>query len=114
MNLDGSAVLHGSPDDVWRALTDPAVLARTIPGCLALERVGEDSYRMDVLVGVGAVKGTYAGEAGVIPGMAAFASAIEDAEGFRISAMPVSPSDLFELRRRFAAGEIPAVSRSRP
>ena len=62
MNLDGSAVLHGSPDDVWRALTDPAVLARTIPGCLALERVGEDSYRIDVSVGVGAVKGTYAGE----------------------------------------------------
>jgi carbon monoxide dehydrogenase subunit G len=62
VNLDGSAVLHGSPDDVWRVLTDPAVLARTIPGCLALERVGEDSYRMDVSVGVGAVKGTYAGE----------------------------------------------------
>ena len=52
-----------------------------------------------------------AGEAGVIPGMAAFASAIEDAEGFRISAMPISPSDLFELRLRFAAGEIPAVPR---
>ncbi len=62
MNLDGSAVLHGSPEEVWTALTDPAVLARTIPGCLALERVGEDSYRMDVSVGVGAVKGTYAGE----------------------------------------------------
>ena len=62
MNLDGSAVLHASPEDVWRALTDPAVLARTIPGCLALERVGENSYRMDVAVGVGAVKGTYAGE----------------------------------------------------
>jgi len=62
VNLDGSAVLHASPEEVWTALTDPAVLARTIPGCLALERVGEDSYRMDVLVGVGAVKGTYAGE----------------------------------------------------
>ncbi|WP_100500437.1 SRPBCC family protein [Geodermatophilus chilensis] len=62
MNLDGSAVLQGTPEDVWWALTDPAVLARTIPGCLALERVGEDSYRMDVSVGVGAVKGTYAGE----------------------------------------------------
>ncbi len=62
MNLDGSAVLHGSPEDVWRALTDPAVLARTIPGCLSLERVAEDSYRMNVTAGVGAVKGTYAGE----------------------------------------------------
>jgi hypothetical protein len=62
VNLDGSALLHGSPEEVWTALTDPAVLARTIPGCLALARVGEDSYRMDVSVGVGAVKGTYAGE----------------------------------------------------
>jgi carbon-monoxide dehydrogenase large subunit len=41
-----------------------------------------------------------AGEAGVIPGAAAIASAIQDAEGFAITAMPISPSDLFELRRR--------------
>jgi carbon-monoxide dehydrogenase large subunit len=40
-----------------------------------------------------------AGEAGVIPSAALFASAIEDAEGFPITAMPISPSDLFELRR---------------
>ncbi|MGI8578317.1 MAG: aerobic carbon-monoxide dehydrogenase large subunit [Nocardioidaceae bacterium] len=40
-----------------------------------------------------------AGEAGVIPGSAAIASAIEDAEGFPITAMPISPSELFELRR---------------
>jgi carbon-monoxide dehydrogenase large subunit len=43
------------------------------------------------------VKG--AGEAGVIPGSAAIASAIEDAEGIVISAMPISPSELFDLRR---------------
>ncbi|MDQ6851272.1 MAG: aerobic carbon-monoxide dehydrogenase large subunit [Actinomycetota bacterium] len=40
-----------------------------------------------------------AGEAGVIPGAAAIAAAIEDAEGFPITAMPISPSELFELRR---------------
>jgi carbon-monoxide dehydrogenase large subunit len=39
-----------------------------------------------------------AGEAGVIPSAAVFAAAIEDAEGIRITAMPISPSDLFELR----------------
>jgi len=38
-----------------------------------------------------------AGEAGVIPGSACLASAIEDALGVRITAMPVSPSDLYEL-----------------
>ena len=42
------------------------------------------------------VKG--AGEAGVIPGAAAIASALEDAEGFRITRMPISPSELFDLR----------------
>ena len=62
MNLDGSAVLHADRERVWSVITDPAVLARTIPGCVALEQVGEDEYRMDVLVGVGAIKGTYAGE----------------------------------------------------
>jgi aerobic carbon-monoxide dehydrogenase large subunit len=40
-----------------------------------------------------------AGEAGVIPGAAVLAAAIEDAEGFPIRSMPISPSDLFWLRR---------------
>ena len=53
-----------------------------------------------------------AGEAGVIPGMAVIASAIEDAEGFRISRMPISPSELFDLRREHARGEIPSLSRT--
>ncbi len=62
MNLDGSAVLHGDPEKVWAVITDPAVLARTIPGCETLEQVGDDEYRMNVTVGVGAIRGTYAGE----------------------------------------------------
>ncbi len=62
MNLAGSAVLHADRERVWSVITDPAVLARTIPGCLTLEQVGDDDYRMNVAVGVGAVKGTYAGE----------------------------------------------------
>jgi aerobic carbon-monoxide dehydrogenase large subunit len=41
-----------------------------------------------------------AGEAGVIPSAAVFAAAIEDAEGFPITSMPISPSELFELRHR--------------
>ena len=48
-----------------------------------------------------------AGEAGVIPGSAAFAAAIEDAERavsptFGITAMPISPSELFALRAAHA------------
>jgi CO/xanthine dehydrogenase Mo-binding subunit len=58
------------------------------------------------------VKGV--GEAGVIPGHAVLASAIEDAEGIRIDRMPISPSELFELRRRNAAGEVPSLRRRTP
>src|SRR3954453_11419232 len=48
-----------------------------------------------------------AGEAGVIPSAAVFAAAIEDAErrdrpGLRITAMPISPSELFALRQEHA------------
>src|SRR5690606_32776456 len=45
-----------------------------------------------------------AGEAGVIPCSAVFASAIEDAEGFPITSMPISPSELYELRLRHEKG----------
>jgi CO/xanthine dehydrogenase Mo-binding subunit len=40
-----------------------------------------------------------AGEAGVIPGTAAIASAIEDAVGRRIASMPISPTELYDLVR---------------
>ena len=62
MNLDGSAVLHADPERVWSVITDPAVLARTIPGVESLEQVGDDEYKMNVTVGVGAIRGTYAGD----------------------------------------------------
>ena len=44
-----------------------------------------------------------AGEAGTIPVSAVLASAIEDAEGFPIRSMPISPSELWELRRQHAS-----------
>ena len=53
-----------------------------------------------------------AGEAGVIPGMAVLASAIEDAEGFRIDRMPISPSELFHLRQAHRRGELHSLSRA--
>jgi CO/xanthine dehydrogenase Mo-binding subunit len=54
-----------------------------------------------------------AGEAGCIPVSAVIASAISDAEGFAITSMPISPVELWELRRRHARGEIPSLARTR-
>lgn len=50
-----------------------------------------------------------AGEAGTIPGASVIASAIEDAEGFPITRMPISPSELWELREKHAAGHWPSL-----
>ena len=38
----------------------------------------------------------------MIPSAAVFAAAIEDAEGIPITAMPISPSELFALRQQHA------------
>ncbi|QGN59273.1 molybdopterin-dependent oxidoreductase [Nostocoides sp. HKS02] len=51
-----------------------------------------------------------AGEAGCIPVTAVIASAIEDAEGFPITSMPISPVELWELRARHARGELPSLA----
>ncbi|MBM6402853.1 xanthine dehydrogenase family protein [Phycicoccus sp. CSK15P-2] len=49
-----------------------------------------------------------AGEAGCIPVSAVIASAIEDAEGFPVRSMPISPAELWELRRQHASRTDPA------
>ena len=51
-----------------------------------------------------------AGEAGVIPSAAVFAAAVEDAEGFPITSMPISPSELFDLRARWSSPSRPEES----
>jgi len=61
VKVSGSHELSGPPERVWAALTDPAVLARTIPGALALQRVGEDEYRVTVEAGVASIRGVYEG-----------------------------------------------------
>ncbi|WP_329520113.1 SRPBCC family protein [Spirillospora sp. NBC_01491] len=62
MQVTGSATVAAPVQRVWEALQDPAVLARTIPGCHALEPTGPDTYRMTVSAGVASVQGTYVGQ----------------------------------------------------
>src|SRR5439155_205665 len=51
-----------SPDRVYGALNDPAVLVRTIPGCERLEQMGVDAYRMTVTAGVASIRGSFSGD----------------------------------------------------
>jgi uncharacterized protein len=61
MKVNGEVALHAPIDEVWKAINDPAVLVRAIPGCEVLEATGPDAYRIVVTAGVAAVRGTYAG-----------------------------------------------------
>ncbi len=62
MKISGTSVLHAAPEKVWAAITDPAVLAGVIPGCQALNQLGDNHFGLTVSMGVAAIKGTYAGE----------------------------------------------------
>jgi uncharacterized protein len=62
MKVTGSAVLNAPREQVWKALIDPAVLVRTLPGCQQLEQVGPDSYRATLYAGVASIKGVFSGD----------------------------------------------------
>lgn len=62
MKIAGTASIGHSPERVFAALTDPAVLTRTLPGCQSLEQVGPDTYKMVISAGVAAIKGSYLGQ----------------------------------------------------
>jgi carbon monoxide dehydrogenase subunit G len=62
MRIEGSVIVAAPRQAVWDALQDPAVLARTLPGCDAFEEVGPDAYRATITAGIASIKGTYLGD----------------------------------------------------
>lgn len=62
MRVSGEAVLQAAPARVYDALTDPALLARAVPGCRRLEASGDGRCQLSVTAAVASVAGTYDGE----------------------------------------------------
>lgn len=62
LSARGEIRLAAPPEAVFAVLLDPQALARVIPGCHALEAIGENRYRADVTVGIGMIKARYAAE----------------------------------------------------
>ena len=61
MKIEGTHELRAARERVWRALTDPEVLRRCLPGCERLERTGENAYAVTLRAGVGSIKGVFNG-----------------------------------------------------
>ena len=65
MKISGVATVHAPAARVWTALTDPAVLIATIPGCERLDPAGSGSYRFAARVKVASIEGSYTGQVSV-------------------------------------------------
>ena len=105
MKISGTAALNAPVEQVWAAFNDPAVLARTLPGCQELREVGPDAYRMTITAGVASIKGTYEGEVALVeqnpPGSFVLRASGAGAPGtvgadvrFRLQESPTGGTDL--------------------
>ncbi len=76
MKIQGEHVFATPRPQVWEALMDPEVLARTIPGCKGLEAVGENRFQGALDIKVGPVQGRFQGTVDL--------SEIEPPEAYRL------------------------------
>lgn len=61
MKLEGSYTFDAPRDVVWDMFFDPQVLAKTMPGCEKLDKIGEHSFEGRMRVQVGPVQGIFKG-----------------------------------------------------
>jgi uncharacterized protein len=59
MELSGAFTLAASPEKVWAALNDPAVLQRCIPGCESLTQTDANQLEAKMSAKIGPVKARF-------------------------------------------------------
>lgn len=62
MKISGSQTVNLPRERVYDLLHDPNVLARCMPGCESLERIGEDEYAMRMKMALASVSGLFQGK----------------------------------------------------
>ena len=62
MELNGRRVLPAQRAVAWRALNDPAILRRAIPGCESLEATGANEYAAVLAAAIGPVRARFRGK----------------------------------------------------
>ena len=62
MKIAGSTTLNLPPERAYEMMQDPEVLARAMPGCEALERIGPDEYRMKMKMALASLSGAFEGK----------------------------------------------------
>jgi carbon monoxide dehydrogenase subunit G len=62
VKLSGGWPLAVPPEEAYRLLQDPSVLARSMPGCEALDLIGENEYAMRMKVTIASLAGKFEGK----------------------------------------------------
>jgi len=62
LKIAGTHHLPFPPEQAYNMLQDPELLAKTIPGCESLEKIGENEYRMKMKMALAAVSGAFEGK----------------------------------------------------
>jgi carbon monoxide dehydrogenase subunit G len=61
MKLSGEYTFQAPPATVYHLMQDPDTLMACLPGCEALEQVGDNEYTATMTIGVAMIKGKYNG-----------------------------------------------------
>ena len=62
MEMTGEQLIDAPQQDVWRGLNDPQVLQECVPGCEAIELIGENQYQVLMVARVGPVSAKFKGK----------------------------------------------------
>jgi carbon monoxide dehydrogenase subunit G len=62
LKIAGSHHLPVPPEEAYRVMQDPEILARAIPGCETLEKIGENEYKMKMKMALASISGAFEGK----------------------------------------------------
>ena len=62
MKISGSSTLPVPLERAYQMMQDPETLARAMPGCESLERIGPDEYRMQMKMAMASISGAFDGK----------------------------------------------------
>jgi len=62
VKISGSHAVPAPPERAYRLLQDPEVLAKSMPGCDQLTKIGPDEYEMKMKMAIASIQGLFAGK----------------------------------------------------
>ena len=62
MKITGSSILALPIEKAYESMQDPVVLARCMPGCEALEKIGDDEYKMKMKMALASLSSAFEGK----------------------------------------------------